>query len=424
MILFLLKGLIRDRQRSLFPIAVVIIGVALTVVFNCWLTGILGDMLDFNANFSTGHLKIVTRAYNENIDQHPLDLALTGVDELIENLSEKYPGISWVKRINFGGLIDVPDENGETRSQGPAVGMAVDIFSEGTGEIDRLNIEKSLVRGHIPEKPGEILISEEFAGKLEVNPGDVVTLLSSTMYGSMAFQNFVIGGTVQFGVRLMDRGAIITDISDVQTALNMENAAGEILGYFNDGIYDDRRAELIAEQFNNRYTGSDNEFAPVMIRLKEQNDLATYIDYMEYLTAIAATIFIIVMSIVLWNVGLIGGLRRYGEIGLRLAIGEYKNHVYKMMIYESVLIGIFGSVIGSAIGLGISYYLQVNGLDVSSYFENATMMFPNVFRAYVSPEAYYIGFFPGLVSVVLGTALSGIGIYKRETARLFKELEV
>ena len=36
----------------------------------------------------------------------------------------------------------------------------------------------------------------------------------------------------------------------------------------------------------------------------------------------------------------------------------------------------------------------------------------------------YVGFIPGLFSMLLGTALAGRGIFKRETARLFKELEV
>ncbi len=51
------------------------------------------------------------------------------------------------------------------------------------------------------------------------------------------------------------------------------------------------------------------------------------------------------------------------------------------------------------------------------------MMMPTVFRANITTTAYYLGFIPGLFSVVLGTMLSGIGIYKRKTAQLFKELE-
>ncbi len=56
--------------------------------------------------------------------------------------------------------------------------------------------------------------------------------------------------------------------------------------------------------------------------------------------------------------------------------------------------------------------------------KNINMMFPAVIRAEVTSETYYIGFIPGLFSTVLGTALSGFGIYKRQTAQLFKELEV
>jgi putative ABC transport system permease protein len=129
------------------------------------------------------------------------------------------------------------------------------------------------------------------------------------------------------------------------------------------------------------------------------------------------------MSIVLWNTGLIGGLRRYGEVGIRLAIGESKGHIYKSMIYESILIGMIGSVSGTVIGLLFSYWLQEKGIDISGMMKGSTMMMPGSFHAKIVPEAYYIGFVPGLFSTTLGTMLSGIGIYKRKTAQLFKELE-
>jgi putative ABC transport system permease protein len=129
------------------------------------------------------------------------------------------------------------------------------------------------------------------------------------------------------------------------------------------------------------------------------------------------------MSIVLWNTGLIGGLRRYGEVGVRLAIGEEKGHIYRSMIWESALIGVAGSAFGTVIGLLFAYWLQEKGIDIGSMMKGATMMMPGKFHAKIVPEAYYIGFIPGLFSSTLGTMLSGIGIYKRKTASLFKELE-
>ena len=51
------------------------------------------------------------------------------------------------------------------------------------------------------------------------------------------------------------------------------------------------------------------------------------------------------------------------------------------------------------------------------------MMLPNVVRARITPFTFVIGFLPGMLATFLGTAISGIGIYKRQTSELFKELE-
>jgi putative ABC transport system permease protein len=93
------------------------------------------------------------------------------------------------------------------------------------------------------------------------------------------------------------------------------------------------------------------------------------------------------------------------------------------MIYESLLIGILGSISGTLAGLLISLYMQNHGLDLGSIMKDATIMMPAAFHARINTLSFFIGFIPGLLSTVIGTMLSGIGIYKRKTAQLFKELE-
>jgi putative ABC transport system permease protein len=401
---------------------VVVTGVFLTVFLQCWMTGILGDLVDFNARFTTGHVKVMTKAYSERMEQTPNDLALVETDQLTASLKKDYPDMEWIRRIRFGGLIDAPDAQGETRSQGPAVGWGIDLLSNGSREAERMNISKSIVKGVLPTKSGEVLLSDQFAEKLSVVPGDQITLLGSTMYGSMTVYNFKVSGTVKFGSNVIDRGALIADIHDVQLALDMPDAASEILGYFNTGRYDKDLADATVTRFMASSDPNDS-YAPVMVSLRNQNGLASMVDYMDIVSAIFIMIFVTAMSLVLWNAGLLGGLRRYGEVGVRLAVGESKGHVYRSMILESVLIGVIGSVLGTAIGLSLSFYLQKHGLDASAFMKNASMMLPSVFRASVTPESFYIGFIPGLFATVIGTALAGAGIYKRKTAQLFKELE-
>ena len=423
MIQFLIKGVIRDRSRSLMPVLVIAAGVALTVIMYCWVNGTFNNLVESNAKFQTGHVKIMSQAYADQADKLPNDLAYTGVNTLLYNLQEAYPEMIWLPRIRFGGLLDVPDEQGETRAQGPAFGMGVDLLNENSHEKDILNLHESLVRGRLPQNPGEILISDDFAQKLKVNLGESITLLSSTMYGSMAFYNFMISGTVRFGIVAMDRGAIIVDLADIQQALDMQNSAGEILGLFNDFHYNEDTAYQIAAEFNHRFQNPENEFSPVMTTLRDQNGLAQMLDAGKFGISLLIGIFLVLMFIVLWNVGLMGSLRRYGEIGIRLAIGEERGHIYRSMLYESVIVSIIGSLLGTAIGLAAAYYMQNTGIDMGAMVKNSSMMMSNVLRAQVRPERFVIGFIPGILAMLLGTAVSGLGIYKRQTSQLFKELE-
>ncbi len=424
MIKFLYKGLLRDKNRSLYPIIVVALGVWLVVFFQAYITGFMSEWIDTSARFNTGHVKITTQAFAENSDQNPIDLAIIGIEEIKSDLQKEYPEMVWVERTNFGGLFDVPDETGETRTQSPIIGFGIDLLSPGTTEIETMNIENAIIRGALPQKSGEILISENLATKLDIEIGEEATLLSSTMWGSMAMHNFIVSGTLEFGVQAMDRGAMIADISDVQLAFDMENAAGQILGYLPNNYYDIEQAELIKQRFNDKYSDPNDEFSPTMMQLKDHGMLGDYLVLMSDISIILSTVFIVLMSIVLWNVGLLGGIRRYGEVGLRLAIGEHKGHIYRSMIYESILIGIVGSIIGTALGLTFAYWLQVKGLNIGDMMRNSTMLFPGIIHAKITSETYYLGFIPGVISMVFGTMLSGIGIYKRQTAQLFKELEV
>jgi putative ABC transport system permease protein len=138
-------------------------------------------------------------------------------------------------------------------------------------------------------------------------------------------------------------------------------------------------------------------------------------------SALIVAIFVTAMAIVLWNAGLMGSLRRYGEIGIRLAIGEDKGAVYRSLLAEAFFVGLVGSAIGTAIGLGISYYLQEVGINISGMMPNATVVIDDVLRARITPGSVFIGFLPGLLATFFGAAISGLGVLKRQTAVLAKE---
>ena len=426
MIKFLTKGLLRDRSRSLFPVLVITLTVTLVIFSIGFMQGSMNSLLLDTAVILTGHEKVVTRAYSEESQLMPNDLALMDVDQLIENLEQEYPDFFWSPRITFSGLLDVPDENGETRAQGPVISYGIDILSNGSRQVEIWDLERSLVSGKLPENSNDALISSKMADQLNIRIGESVTFIGSTMENAFTTYNFNVSGTFNLRKGQTDRQMMLVDLSGARLALDMDNAASEIFGFTHSLYYDDETAVALRTDYNKINSDSSDIFSPFMIALRDGNQMGTMVDISGAMMAIMGGIFLVIVMIVLWNMGLMNGLRRYGEIGLRLAMGESKGQVYRSMISEAIIIGLTGTVVGTGIGLALTYYVQENGIDYTKGIEalsNSSIVMPNIFYAQVTPDLFYIGFLPGVLATVLGTMLAGLAIYRREMAQLFKELE-
>ena len=426
MIKFLAKGLIRDKTRSLFPTIIITITVAIVIFALGFMRGMLNNVFLDTAVIMSGYEKVVTRAYKKEMQMLPLDLALMDIEKMISDLNRDHPNYFWSPRINFGGLIDIPDENKETRSQSPIMAIGIDFFSNKSRQTELWKLDQIIVDGRPPRSPNDILISSKLAKKLEVSTGQEATFIGSTMDNAFTTYNFNISGIFNLNKGQTDKQMILLDISGAQEALDMDGAATEVLGFTDDLFYNDEDAIKIRSSFNENNRSSSDIFAPIMIALRDTNQMGTMVDFSNAALAVIGGIFLVIVMIVLWNMGLMNGLRRYGEIGLRLAMGESKGQVYRSMITEAVIIGLTGTLLGTGLGLSITYYVQENGISYAEALEEMAlknMVMPNVFYSKVTPDLFYVGLLPGLLATVLGTMLAGLAIYRREMAQLFKELE-
>ena len=427
MIQFLTKGLLRDRSRSLFPVIIITITVTIVIFAIGFMKGGMNNVFLDTAVIISGHEKVVTRAYKEESQMLPNDLALLDVDQIIANLNKEYPDHFWSPRITFGGLLDIPDTNGETKNQGPVIAMGIDLLNKNSRMKELWELENNLVNGRIPKTSEEVLISEKLANKLNITIGDIATYIGTTMHNAFTTYNFLVVGTFDLRKGQADKQMILVDISGARKALDMENAASEIFGFTNSLFYNDKKAIDISNDYNNSYSDTSDIFSPIMIALRNSSQqMGTMVDMVDAFLLIIGGIFLIIVTVVLWNMGLMNGLRRHGEFGLRLAMGESKGDVYRSMIVEALIVGFTGTIFGTSIGLMLTYYVQEYGIDYSevvSTMSTSSMVMPNIFYAQITPDLYYIGFIPGVIATVLGTMLSGVAIYKREMAQLFKELE-
>ena len=426
MINFIYKGLLRDRSRSFFPIIIITLIVAVVVFFSGFLNGIYNALFLNNALVNSGHLKVVTSAYHKEHQLLPNDLALIEVDQIIDNLETEYQNYFWTPRITFAGLLDAPDLNGETLAQSPTLALGIDFLSKESKQFEIWNLKTKLINGILPNTSDEILLSYKLADRLNLTPGEIVTFIGSTMDGAFTTYNFKVSGIFNLQMGAIDKDMMLVDIEGARAALDMDGAASEILGYENNLFFDNNQTVQIRDQYNNKYNDADYIYSPFMLALRDMNQMGAVIDFSDVILAIILGIILFVVTVLLWNMGIMNGLRRYGEIGMRLAVGETKGHIFNSLLLESVLIGVIGSILGTIIGISATSYLEFYGIDYSKGLDAisaSTFPMPNVFYPKVTSNLYFLGFFPGILATLLGTMLAGRGIYKREMVQLFKELE-
>ncbi|MCK7489840.1 MAG: ABC transporter permease [Anaerotruncus sp.] len=417
MIRFLLKGLLRDRSRSLLPFATVVLGSMLTVVGFSWLNGAISTIVEASANFSAGHVKVMSRAYAEEADQAPNDLALEGVASLLAELRRDRPGARLDAAHQVRRAHRHPRRQG--RDPGPGTGR-------GPGRRPALARKPGAPapqpgQGRRPRPPARAPRRDPRQRRLRRAPrhrpgldGDLHRRDHVRRHGRPQLHRLRHpalrhrghgpgrragrhrrrprgpghGGRGRRGAGLLP-GRALPEEGGRRPGRRLQR--GSPRGGRDDGD-----------------TGA-GEFAPVMVTLHEQSGLGQTLDFASAVYTLMLVLFILVMSIVLWNAGLMASLRRYGEFGIRLALGEDHGRLYRSLIAEGAIVGLLGSAVGTALGLAVSYYLQAKGLNIGAMLKNASMMITDVLRARVTTTSYLIGFVPGLAATFLGKAVSGLG---------------
>ncbi len=431
MIRWILKGIMRDKTRSLFPIIVVTVGVTLLVFLLGFMEGTFGGMLEISAKLDTGQLRFVNKPFYDEEHLIPLDRSLAAQSQTLQWLQEKGdPRIQWSPRIRWGAIMDVPDEHGETRSQTPAIGMAIQMLDKNSPERERLALEQSLTAGVVPSRSMEILVGYKLAEALELKLGDTVTLLGQNFDGGMATDNYKAVGFIRFGITAMDKKMALIDLADAQQTFYMEDMVTDILGYLPRSVgykeYDRLKEDLIKnlsafKQNPPREWASDDE--PIVLSVLDQRNMRDMAVKFDLIKNIVVGVFTFIMVLVLWNAGLLNGVHRYGEMGLLLALGETHGQLMVFMALEALMVGLLGSLAGCLIGGGLVYYLQEVGINMGSVFEQTGMMISEVMRARFSYQAFVFAVIPGIAASVVGNFIANLAIYQRSEANLFRELE-
>ena len=431
MIAFLFRGILRDKSRFLFPFSIVAIGVTLVITLVGFMEGVFMGMIDMTANLDAGHLRLVNKPFYDEEHLRPLDRSLAAQSETLNWLKKNSPEKTrWSPRIRWGALLDVPDKNGDTVSQTPIVGMALDLKDKKSLELKRLRLEESLIYGKIPEQDKEMLMGDQLAKTLNIELNQAVTLLGQSFDGGLVMDNYRVVGLVKFGVSAMDKKMVLIDLADAQDSFYMEDMITDWLGFlpaqYSLGDYEAIKKNMkqplskLIEMPPKSWAEDDQA---ILLTIRDQQNIGAIADKFNIIKGFVVGIFTFLMMLVLWNAGILNGIHRYGEMGLRLAFGESHWRVIFNTGIEGLFVGVLGTLAGCIFGGVFAWFLQEVGINMGDSFAQSGLMINDVVRARLTTGAFIQGVIPGVFASVAGNLIASIAIFKRTESNLFRELE-
>ena len=431
MIAFLFRGILRDKSRFLFPFSIVAIGVTLVITLVGFMEGVFMGMIDMTANLDAGHLRLVNKPFYDEEHLRPLDRSLAAQSETLNWLKKNSPEKTrWSPRIRWGALLDVPDKNGDTVSQTPIVGMALDLKDKKSLELKRLRLEESLIDGKIPERDKEMLMGDQLAKTLNIELNQAVTLLGQSFDGGLVMDNYRVVGLVKFGVSAMDKKMVLIDLADAQDSFYMEDMITDWLGFlpaqYSLGDYEAIKKNMkqplskLIEMPPKSWAEDDQA---ILLTIRDQQNIGAIADKFNIIKGFVVGIFTFLMMLVLWNAGILNGIHRYGEMGLRLAFGESHWRVIFNTGIEGLFVGVLGTLAGCIFGGVLAWFLQEVGINMGDSFAQSGLMINDVVRARLTTGAFIQGVIPGVFASVAGNLIASIAIFKRTESNLFRELE-
>jgi len=141
--------------------------------------------------------------------------------------------------------------------------------------------------------------------------------------------------------------------------LDMNNAASEILGYKKDLYFNDKETILIRDIHNEKYSDISDIYRPVMLALRDSNQMGTIVDFSNVIMFIIMGLFLIVVIILLiitqkalyspWG-RMMRAIRDNEEAASAMGKNVVKEHLL-IFILGSAVVGIAGAMMVTNDGL-------------------------------------------------------------------------
>ncbi|MGM0410611.1 MAG: ABC transporter permease [Bacillota bacterium] len=320
----------------------IVIGVAVQTFLGSLITGLQKDLVNQTVGNSP-HITILgederPRPIVTNSDDMSRIITYSGGEEGINRWREK---------------LETLDNNSELTAVSPVVegsGFALrgsnnqSVLFRGVDleRADKIyNIKNRIVSGEENISGNSILIGIELANELELEAGDFMQVRSA----DGITDRFVVNGIFDLESGELNKSWVLMNQQRASTFLGKENEISSYELQVNDVF----SADKIAENLNNEIEGIKVENWQ-----KNNEQLLTALQSQSSSSIVIQVFVIIAVTLGIASVLAVSVVQKSRQIGILKAMGATNRSVAIVFLLQGAILGIFGSILGSLSGIGLS----------------------------------------------------------------------
>lgn len=341
------RNLRRNSRRTLVATSTIAFGIIAFILAGGFIAWIFQEIREATIHSQLGHVQIVRPDYFEKGISDPYAYLLPGQSHEHATI-EATPGFKTLApRLVLNGLI----------SQGEAT---IPFLGEGVSPIQEkeLSSRMEIISGTnlSQDDNSEVILGEGLARSLGVTPGSKVILLATTSSGSTNAVEVSVVGIFATMYKDYDDVALRLPINIARKLMKVSGATSWIVLFKSTD-----QAEKSTLHLANSLDSQNFQVVPWTKLADFYNKTVTlFSKQVGIVKVIIAMIIVLTIS----NTQMMSVLERTTEIGTSLAIGLRKSKVVHLFIIEGCLIGLFGGVIGIALGYTFAVAISAIGIPM------------------------------------------------------------
>ncbi|MCK5132116.1 MAG: ABC transporter permease [Candidatus Sabulitectum sp.] len=381
------RNIFRQKRRTILTILTMTGGFVLSSLAIGWMEGSYGGMILFFTNHRTGQIQVHKDGYLDDPSIYDIIDDYESIGDQIEAIEDVR---AWVPRIYTGALIasraqDAPSGIYANSAAASVIGIDPAMEQNATDFSEQITDGRMLTASAADTSlraTGQILLGKELAITLNVAAGDSLILFSQAADGSGADRRYIVTGIVSTGNTELDRTTCYLTLADAQLLFALEGKVHE-LAVMTTSLGD---VEKVTAEISAMTDSLGLSTASWKVFAKEfyngmQADEASLKIMLAIIIAVAA---LGVLNTILMMV-----LERRREFGVMKAIGTQPKSIVKMIVLEANVMGLVSIVLGSILSTIGLLILSKHGMILDPPLDYGGFTFREMVAS-VTPGCYWI----------------------------------